>query len=133
MDKMYILCILIYSAKQVHGNEQTISKIMQNVIQQTGYGLMHTESRHDLLEYNVNFKKVILDQQFGKGLKSLMMEQAHNIPADWTDRVGISVSAVCLNDSSEMFKDLLNGTGYALSSMYYCHLVLNKEAGQVFS
>lgn len=117
MDKMYILCILIYSVMHVHGNEQTISKIMQNVIQQTGYGLMHTESRHDLLEYNINFKKLILDQQFGKGLKSLMMEQADNVPADWTDRVGISVSAVCLNDSSEMFKDLKNGTGYALSML----------------
>lgn len=93
-------------------------------MQQTSYSLMRDhESQYDIVEYNAD-----IDLQLTDGIKSLMIKQSHVLTLDSTENVDVNlnVTGACLNDTSQMFKDIRNNTEYAIESMYlyteYCFI-----------
>jgi hypothetical protein len=68
------------------------------------------------VEYNAD-----IDLQLTDGIKSFMIKQSHVITTDSTENVDVNlnVTEACLNDTSQMFKDIRNNTEYAIESMYF--------------
>jgi hypothetical protein len=124
MKTLCILFVLFFALGTVYCSEKQIHPFLQNIMQQTGYSLMRNhESRHDIVEYNAD-----IDLQLTDGMKSFMIKQSHVITTDSTENVDVNlnVTEACLNDTSQMFKDVRNKTEYAIESMYlyveYCFI-----------
>lgn len=120
MKTLCILFVSFFTLGTVHCSEKQIHPFLQNIMQQTGYSLMrYHESRHDIVEYNAD-----IDLQLTDGIKSFMIKQSHVITTDSIENVDVNlnVTEACLNDTSQMFKDIRNSSvniEYAIESMYF--------------